>query len=767
MELELDGVKAQQDLFAQDSESPAEPLSLFAEVVFNRPLEQSFTYGIPRQLEGQVQPGVRVKVPLGRGNRPAVGYCVAVSGQAPAYAVKPILAVIDDKPLLTAPLLKLTRWMADYYFCTWGQVLDAIVPAGAKAGVGLRQKLFVEPIPEDRLPIPPPRLTSRQRAALEALRNEPSAVEIRVLAERLGCGASVIQQLIQKGLARGFKQEVEATRPGPETHEAAESTPVLNADQHQVHAVLSEAIARGGFQPFLLHGVTGSGKTEIYLRAIEQCVGQGQEALVLVPEISLTPQTIERFRGRFRRVAVLHSHLSDSDRGRYWRQIAAGEVQVIVGARSAVFAPTRRLGLIVVDEEHESSFKQETTPRYHARDVAVMRARLEGIPIILGSATPSLESWHNARRGRYRLLSLPRRVLDLPMPTVQLIDLRHEPPARGPYRAISPTLERAMRETLDRGGQIILLLNRRGFSTFLLCPACGEAMKCRFCDVALTHHRDRDVLLCHYCGYEQQPPERCPHCGLRQMRFLGVGTEKLEAELAQKFPGVPALRMDSDSMRRSGAHARAFEAFRRGEVRILFGTQMIAKGLDFPNVTLVGVIHADIALHIPDFRSAERTFQLLAQVAGRTGRGPAGGMVLVQTFNPEQPCIQLAARHDFPAFADTELRHRKELGYPPFSRLVRILLRGKEADVVRQEADRLAEAFRHQLLRLTSRKASVRILGPAETPVARLMGYYRYHFQVQSPSATAVHELLRLVWSDYKPVRGVEVSVDVDPYNLL
>jgi primosomal protein N' (replication factor Y) len=767
VELELDGVKAQQNLFAQDSESATEPLSSFAEVVFNRPLEQSFTYGVPRQLEGCVQPGVRVKVPLGRGNRPAIGYCVAVSGQAPAYGVKPILAVIDDKPLLTPPLLELTRWMADYYFCTWGQVLDAIVPAGAKAGVGLRRKLFVEPVPEDCLPIPPPRLTSRQRAALEALRQESSPVEIGLLAERLGCGPSVIQQLIRKGLARGFKQDVETVRASPETPPPAEPPPVLSADQQQVHAALSEAVARGGFQPFLLHGVTGSGKTEIYLRAIEQCVNQGREALVLVPEISLTPQTIERFRGRFPRVAVLHSHLTDSDRGRYWRQIAAGEVQVIVGARSAVFAPTRRLGLIVVDEEHESSFKQETTPRYHARDVAVMRARLEGIPIVLGSATPSLESWHNARQGRYRLLSLPRRVLDLPMPTVQLIDLRHEPAARGPYRAISPTLERTMRETLERGGQIILLLNRRGFSTFLLCPACGEAMKCRFCDVALTHHRDRDMLLCHYCGYEQQPPERCPHCGLRQMRFLGVGTEKLEAELAQKFPGVPALRMDSDSMRRSGAHARAFEAFRRGDVRILFGTQMIAKGLDFPNVTLVGVIHADIALHIPDFRSAERTFQLLAQVAGRTGRGSAGGRVLVQTFNPEQPCIQLAARHDFPAFAETELRHRKELSYPPFTRLVRILLRGKEVDVVREEADRLAEAFRRQLPRLANRKASVRILGPAETPVARLMGYYRYHFQLQSANATALHELLRLVWSEYKPVRGVDVSVDVDPYNLL
>ncbi|MCS6977197.1 MAG: primosomal protein N' [Gemmatales bacterium] len=760
-------MKAQRDLFAQHTALSAEPPSLFAEIVFNRPLEQSFTYGVPRHLEDRLQPGQRVQVPLGRGNRPALGYCVAVSRNRPECEVKPILAIVDEKPLLTPALLELTRWMADYYFCTWGQVLDAVVPAGAKTGVGLRQKLFVEAVPETELPIPPPRLTPRQREALETLRLETSPVEAAVLAQRVGCGVTVIQELIRKGMARGFRQDVEKVRFRPEPTPEAEPPPELNTDQLRVLAAISEALLQGGFQPFLLHGVTGSGKTEIYLRAIEQCVAQGREALVLVPEISLTPQTIRRFRGRFSRVAVLHSHLSDSERGHYWRQIAAGEVQVIVGARSAVFAPTRRLGLIVVDEEHESSFKQEITPRYHARDLAVLRAKIEKIPVVLGSATPSLESWHNAQQGRYRLLSLPRRVLELPMPIVQLVDLRHEPPARGPYRAISPTLERAMRETLDRGGQILLLLNRRGFSTFLLCPACGEAMKCRFCDVTLTYHRDREVLLCHYCGYEQLPPDGCPHCGLRQMKFLGLGTERLEAELSQKFPGVSALRMDSDSMRRAGAHARAFEAFRRGEVRILFGTQMIAKGLDFPNVTLVGVIHADIALHIPDFRSAERTFQLLAQVAGRTGRGPAGGRVLVQTFNPEQPCIHLAARHDYVAFAEAELRHRRELGYPPFTRLVRILLRAKDGELVRQESDRLAETFRQRLARTAKRKPTVRLLGPAETPVARLKGYYRYHFQLQSPSASALHELLREVWSDFKPSRGVDVSVDVDPYNLL
>ncbi|HET8648014.1 MAG TPA: primosomal protein N', partial [Vicinamibacteria bacterium] len=385
--------------------------------------------------------------------------------------------------------------------------------------------------------------------------------------------------------------------------------------------------------------VTGSGKTEIYLRAIEEVVAQGKEALVLVPEISLTPQTIGCFRGRCGEVAVLHSHLGNAERGGHWRRIAAGHVQVVVGARSAVFAPTRNLGLIVIDEEHEGSFKQESTPRYHARDVAVMRARLEGVPILLGSATPSLESWHNAQRGQYTLLTLPARVQDLPMPKVALIDLRHDMPRGAGFQALSPTLERAMRTALAAGGQVILLLNRRGFSTHMHCPACGYVETCRFCDLGLTYHRQRDVMLCHYCGYEQQPPELCPKCGKVPVRYQGLGTEKLQLEIEQKFPGQVVKRMDSDTMRRPGSHAKLLNAFRKGEVHILLGTQMIAKGLDFPNVTLVGVVNADVGLHLPDFRAAERTFQLLAQVAGRAGRGDRGGLVMVQTFTPEHPAI--------------------------------------------------------------------------------------------------------------------------------
>ncbi len=756
----------------------AEPASgLFAQVVFNRPVEQAFTYAVPSELVDQVAVGKRVLAPFGRGNRAAVGYCVELNRHAPEREVKPLTRVLDEQPLLTPVLLRLTRWMADYYLCGWGQVLDAVVPAAAKHQAGTRRRTLLHAIPEHELPQPPTRLSAKQRQALTLLRNQGHPLEASKLARLAGCTAAVIRGLIRKGYVAETSQRVN-TFQQVEDSPTPEGPLTLNADQAIAHSTLEQALAAGRFQAFLLHGVTGSGKTEIYLRAIEQTVRQGRQALVLVPEISLTPQTIDRFRGRFPQVAVLHSHLAPAERGWHWRQIAAGQVQVVVGARSAVFAPTDRLGLIVVDEEHETSFKQETTPRYHGRDVAVMRARLENIPIVLGSATPSLESWHNALRGQYHLLSLPMRVLDRPLPQVNLIDLRYERPGPGRLRAISQRLERAMRDALDAGGQVILLLNRRGFDTQILCPACGHVVQCRFCDVALTHHRQRDIALCHYCGYEQTPPERCPSCGLAQIRYLGLGTEKLEAEVLKKFPGVETRRMDSDSMRRPGSHAKTLEAFREGEVRILLGTQMIAKGLDFPNVTLVGVINADTALYIPDFRASERTFQLLAQVAGRTGRGAIGGQVLVQTFNSEHPCIRLATQHDYLKFADQELRHRKEHTYPPYSRMARVILRGKDQARVQAFANTLAEAFTVALESASSptleggakdrrSRAALRLLGPAEAPLFRLKGYYRYHFQLQSAGAAALHELLRNVLPKTRPPDGVDLTVDIDPISML
>jgi len=537
-----------------------------------------------------------------------------------------------------------------------------------------------------------------------------------------------------------------------------------------VWAALERAVRDGGFHPYLLYGVTGSGKTEIYLRAIEEVLRQGKEALVLVPEISLTPQTIRSFQGRCGNVAVLHSHLHSAERGSHWRRIAQGEVQVIVGARSAVFAPTRSLGLIVIDEEHETSFKQEMTPRYHARDVAVMRARLENIPIILGSATPSLESWYNAQRGQYTLLELPKRVLDRPLPRVHFIDLRHDRDPNHRFDGISPSLERAMRASLDKGGQVILLLNRRGFSTYLHCPACGHVEHCRFCDLAMTFHRERHIVLCHYCGYEATPPEKCPTCGTGQVRYQGMGTEKLHAELQRKFPDKIVGRMDSDTMRRPGSHGRVLGAFRRGEIHILMGTQMIAKGLDFPNVTLVGVVNADVGLHHADFRAAERTFQLLAQVAGRTGRGSQGGHVFIQTMSPDHPAIALAATHDYRRFAEGEMRQRRAHNYPPWQRMARIIVRSKDEAAAGEFADRLSAAFRTGLERLQRGAAGVadlRLLGPAEAPVFRLKGYFRFHFQLQSSTSAFLHQVLRAVLPTVRLPKGVELMIDVDPQDML
>ncbi|GIW78913.1 MAG: primosomal protein N' [Gemmatales bacterium] len=750
----------------EDAATPhASTAGLFAEIVFNRPLDHPYTYAVPEHLESAMAVGKRVLAPFGKGERREVGFCVGIGNQTPSRNVKEIVDVLDDEPLLTPDLMRLTRWMADYYLCGWGQVLSAVIPSAARDKAGSREVVFVEALNID----PPTTLSPKQQRVWEILTKTTGGLPIPELARKAGCGTGPIQALVRAGLVRKVTRRVELYRETVEEVDESRSVD-LNADQVRVWAPLQEAIRRGGFRAFLLHGVTGSGKTEIYLRAIEEVLQQGKEAIVLVPEISLTPQTIERFRGRCGKVAVVHSNLRPAERGWHWRRIAAGEVHVVVGARSAVFAPTRRLGLIVIDEEHENSFKQDSTPRYHARDVAVMRARLEGIPIILGSATPSLESWHNAQRGQYTLLSLPNRVEDRSLPDVTLIDLRYEPPRGSRYQAISTALERAMRQSLQAGGQVILLLNRRGYSTHLQCPGCGQVETCRFCDVALTYHRERDVALCHYCGYEKSPPVRCQQCGFAHIRYQGIGVEKLQAEVEQKFPHFVIRRMDSDTMKKPGSHERVLSAFRQGLVHVLLGTQMIAKGLDFPNVTLVGVVNADVALHLPDFRSAERTFQLLAQVAGRAGRGPSGGRVLIQTFNPQHPCIALAARHDYLSFVKAELAIRKAHQYPPYQRLVRLIVRSLDQEKAAHFADQLAGRFHIALTALQSsgaQPANIRLLGPAEAPVFRLKNFFRYHFQLQSSSPGALHQLLRSVLPTVRLPAGVEYIVDVDPISLL
>lgn len=750
---------------------PAERGGLFVEVVVNRAFDQALTYRVPRKLVSGVQPGVRVKVPLGRGGTLVTGYCVSVGLLPPEGLdpgkIKPVAEVLDSVPLIDARMLELTRWMAGYYLCSWGQALDAVVPAGVRKQAGTRVGTFLV-VPEEARQswadgTLEKTLTNKQAAAVDALlRADGEQLTVADVCRRARCGPGVVEGLRKSGVLHTVKRRLSIDEmkkdeaddaPAPD----AGKKPDLTPEQRTALDALTPALRGDDFAPFLVFGVTGSGKTEVYLSAIEEVVARGREAIVLVPEISLTPQTIRRFKRRFKKVAVLHSHLGDVERHRHWRSIARGDVDVVVGARSAIFAPTRRLGLIVVDEEHESTFKQETVPRYHARDVAVKRAHLENVPVLLGSATPSLESWSNAERGRYKLISMPSRVENRPMPAVELIDLRHEKHMTG---GLSDTLRDAIQRALDDDGQVILLLNRRGYNTFVICPKCGEVVKCKHCDVAATFHKSRRMLICHMCDAERPCPPACPSCQAPVLHYGGIGTERLEKEVLATFPFHTARRMDSDTMRKHGSHEATLSAFKAGDVRILLGTQMIAKGLDFPNVTLVGVVDADVALHLPDFRAAERTFQLVAQVAGRTGRGNRPGRVLVQTYSPESPAILHAARHDYESFVVQELPHRRDALASPYGRVARLLVRGRDEGRAKAYLDELAARLRQRA------DPSVKFLGPCPAPVLKIKEEFRFHLQLRCATAAPLHALLRDL-SDPPPPPRVELAVDVDPVGML
>ncbi len=743
---------------------------LVATVVLASGPAGEFDYLVPDGLVApghsarRLEPGRRVRVPLGRGDRSVVGYCVAV-GNKPAGGrkLKAVSEVVDPQPLLSPAMLRLTQWMADYYLCPWGQVLEAVVPAGVRSQAGTRDVKLLSVAADVAERLAELELPPKQAEALRVLAASPRALTARQLASRAGCTIAPINELRKKGL---FTEHIERLRVGERDQIVTEREPPheLNVDQESALGVLRDALDAAEQRTILIHGVTGSGKTEVYVRAIEEVVRFGRQAILLVPEISLTPQTVSRFRARFDRVAVLHSHQSDVERHEHWQRIARGEVDVVIGARSAIFAPTPHLGLVVLDEEHESTFKQESAPRYHARDVALRRAVDQRVPLVLASATPSLESWLRAARGEYQLVQMPRRVLDRPLPLVQTIDLRDEVHGKLSHGAISRPLVRAIDEALRGGGQVILLLNRRGFSTHIQCPACGYAMRCPECDLALTFHRPDGSAACHYCDYHTAAPTKCPECQYAGLRFSGLGTQKLEAEVRARFPNHACLRMDTDSMRQHGSHERAFAAFRDGRVRILLGTQMIAKGLDFPDVTLVGVINADTALHLPDFRAAERTFQLVTQVAGRTGRGPRGGRVVVQTLSPDTPAIVAAVRHDLAAFARDELPHREALGYPPFASMVRLVIRGKTARAAQSLADELAARLHAQT---DDKTPAVRILGPAPAPMARLRGSYRYQIQMHSVDGASLRDAVVRATADLKAGEGTGWIVDVDPLDMM
>lgn len=740
-----------------------------------------FDYLVPDGFADLLLPGMRLNVPLGKSNRSVLAYCItheirSIPDPATRKRLKSVQSLVDFKSLLSEKLIRLAEWISEYYLCPLGQVMEAILPSGVRAKAGTRiVKVFQ--INEDLLQQITqtsqntkngPKVTQKQFQVLNVVRNSSEAMTQIELQRAAKCSPAPIDALKKLDILK-LSQLRRETEIEHITRTEVEKNPghALNPDQHKTLDVFLKGLRSGKHSTYLLHGVTGSGKTEIYIRAIEETVKYGRQAIVLVPEISLTPQTVSRFAGRFPEIAVLHSHLTEAQRHREWTRIAEGRVQVVVGARSAIFAPVPRLGLIVIDEEHENSFKQDTAPRYHAREVARKRAENENIPLILGSATPSLESWHDVEIGKSEYVGMPNRVLGRSLPVVDTIDMRDRDLVRSTRGAIHFPLYMAMKDSLESGGQVILLLNRRGFSTHIQCPACGEVVKCPHCDISLTHHRLENIALCHYCDHQEPTTDRCPACGFVGIRYSGLGTQKLEMEISSRFPNYPSLRMDTDTMQGRGAHERALARFRSGEIKILFGTQMIAKGLDFPNVTLVGVINADTALHLPDFRAAERTFHLVTQVAGRTGRGEKGGRVLVQTYKPDNPAIDAAREHDYLRFVEGELPFRKEHGYPPYTKMARFLVRGPDEKKAEAFGRTIGDSLRGSAEKLGFAK-NVRVLGPAVAPIAKLRNLFRFHLHFHAPDEATLHEVVRPVISTVKnPDKEIQWILDIDPVDML
>lgn len=750
--------------------TPVETLSLAA-VAVARPVRGGpFTYSVPAALQPMLRPGVRVQVPFGRGS--ALGFYLgpAAPPQAPGMQkLKPLLRVLETEPALPKDVLELVRFAADHYRYPLGEVLKAALPPGLSQPV------------EERVVRPEVEVSVRvaEGAKLDALTRAPAqhaalsyllAVGGHALMDEVAIaipGAKdALKRLAQKGwvvfeervLVPGVRDGLEQARPEQ-----------LTTDQSKALAQVLTSLDAGGFTPFLLHGVTGSGKTEVYLRAVEHILGQGRGSLILVPEIALTPQLVGRFRSRFgAQVAVLHSALKDAERLLYWRGLRAGELKVAVGVRSAVFAPVENLGLIVVDEEHDPSFKQEEKLRYQARDLAVVRAKQAGATILLGSATPSLETLENVRRGRYRKIELPVRVDDRPLPSVELIDLREQrpriplPDEEAPI--LSPPLREAMSQVLDRGQQVILFLNRRGHSTYLVCGGCGLAVRCDQCDVSLTHHLKIGKVMCHYCGAVAAVPKQCAACHGPLLQ-LGAGTERVEAEVAQLFPKARVGRLDRDAATSAEKVTELLAAFARRELDVLVGTQMVAKGHDFPGVTLVCVVMADTALALPDFRAAERTFQLLTQVGGRAGRGDEPGRVLIQTYNPDAEAVRRAVTHDFTGFAEQERTWREALAYPPFTRLVAVRIEGADPSTTKNAAMRIGDRI---AARMPPASSGVRLLGPSPAPIAKVRGKTRWQLLLKGATHAQLAPLLDAVENEAQRLSGtLRVVVDVDPGAML
>jgi len=778
---------------------------MIARVSLEIALRREFDYAIPPELAGKVDVGSRVQVPFGP--RKILGVVTAVAEESGQINLKPIIKIIGVQTLVTPKVLKLARWIGEYYCCAPETALKSVLPEAVRnEDAGWRERLFVRVLPvHGELP----KLTKRQQEVWNIVeeRRELLLAELLELAETT---PATVRKLEDLGL---LDITTEISERDPYAHEnILPSQPlVLNPEQAKALEQIVRAMDApgqagappatnpaapgavassnppGAAQTFLLYGVTGSGKTEIYLQAIAHALEQGKGAIVLVPEISLTPQTVERFKARFSSgklqtlVAVLHSHLSAGERHDEWHKIRQGRARIVIGARSAIFAPVEPLGLIIVDEEHEHTYKQEESPRYHARDVAVMRGQMEKAVVVLGSATPSLESYYNCRRGKFSLLELTQRVDDQKMPRVRVVDMRQtRRDGKGPP-VFSPQLKEAITQRLERKEQTILFLNRRGYSSSLVCEKCGHICGCPNCSLALTYHRPEQMLRCHICGYSERVPTACPNesCKNPGIRYSGLGTQKVEDILGKLFPQARVRRMDADVMKRKEDYRKVLGEFRAGRIDILIGTQMIAKGLHFPNVTLVGIIYADMALHQPDFRAGERTFQLLTQVAGRAGRGDIEGEVFVQAFTPFHPAIQFARRHDFVGFYEQELEFREQLKYPPTSRVALLTLKGRNEDKVKFSAEHVAREI-EAAAKMVKSKASadehtadaaravtdLTLAGPAPAPLVRAENLYRYHIMLRTRAMSRLSHLLAQITTTLTLPDDVTLAVDIDPVDL-
>jgi primosomal protein N' (replication factor Y) (superfamily II helicase) len=739
------------------------PSNIIIEVAVPLPMEKTFHYLVPDVLAQQVQPGKRVFVPFG--GRKLTGYVLAFAPSSDISRIKEIISVLDDDPLWTDGELEFFRWVASYYLHPLGEVLKTALPAGinlqTRKGTGesvsggrtVRREAVYLP---GEGSTPARSLGAKATDVLELIKTE-GEVSAAVLRKRFGACAPQLKRLVELGLVE--KQEREMFRDPFQDETVERDTPrQLNPHQKTALEILLARMDTREYAPYLLHGVTGSGKTEVYLQAIAQVLEKGMNALVLVPEISLTPQLVRRFRARFDDgIAILHSGLSDGERYDEWRRIRRGLARIVIGARSAIFAPLENIGIIVVDEEHEASFKQTDGLRYNARDLALVRGRMEQALVVLGSATPLVTSLYAVEQGKLGLLSLPERVRGIPMPTVETVAMQ------GIKSTISPRLHQALEETLSSNGQAIIFLNRRGFATFLVCSECSQPLTCPNCSVTLTFHRSRGQSVCHYCDYTVPSPSICPACGCQELKELGAGTERVEHDLRELLPQARILRMDSDTTSGKGSHARLLGRMADGTADILIGTQMITKGHDFPGVTLVGVINGEASLHMPDFRSAERTFQLLSQVFGRAGRGDTPGRVFLQALNPDHYAIQCAMVHDSNDFYRQELEFRREAGYPPFSFLAAINLSGTAEQAVEQRSGATANLLiqiKHEF------GLRVEVLGPAPAPLYRLRGRFRRQILLKSLTRGDLRHLVSTWLSRQESVANVREIIDIDPVDM-